>query len=79
MFCVRCMIVLWAAQLLSRWIKCGQSCRAVLQKYYIGELKQPAGPPDAHYEKQGEQDKFYTEIRKEVNAYFVENKVLTLH
>lgn len=50
-------------------------CRAVLQKYYVGELKQPAGSAGAHYEKQGEHDKFYAEIKKEVSAYFVESKV----
>lgn len=51
------------------------SCRAVLGKYQIGELQQTETL--THYEQQGAEDTFYTELKKDVNAYFVENKVLT--
>lgn len=47
----------------------------MLAKYQIGELHDTAG--FTHYEQQGDKDEFYKEVKKDVHAYFVENKVLT--
>lgn len=47
----------------------------MLGKYLIGELQQTVSLP--HYEQQGKEEQFYTDMKKDVHAYFVENKVLT--
>lgn len=44
-------------------------------KYQIGEVQENA--TFTHYEQQGDEEKFYKEVKKDVHAYFVENKVLT--
>jgi Zn-dependent oligopeptidase len=46
-----------------------------LGKYLIGEVPETAGL--THYERQGEEDRFYADLKKDVYSYFVENKVLT--
>jgi hypothetical protein len=49
----------------------------VLHKYEIGELDSAASL--VHYEKQGEADEFYSELKQGVNEYFREKKVLRGH
>lgn len=57
----------------------GRQYRAVLDKYYVGDLKETQDLSCTHYEKEGENDEFYSELKQEVNAYFQDNKVRVLY
>jgi hypothetical protein len=50
-----------------------QCCRKILDKYEITALD--SSVVTTSYERQGDDDEFYAELKQEVNRYFRDNKV----
>ena len=50
-----------------------RACSKVLDKFRIGALEDAA--PTVSYEQQGSTDRFYEELKSDVNQYFRDNKV----
>ena len=54
-------------------------CRAVLQKFYIGNLARQAGEVAAvTYQQPPEEQQFYTVLRQRVERYFRKNEVCNI-
>ena len=56
--------------------QCDHCCRAVLEKFYIGDVaREPSEAAAVRYQQPAEQQQFYTVLRQRVEKYFRKNAV----